>query len=100
MSDEHVLQVRLSGVRIVPDEDDDHHSENIRRIRSQEAEPEEDPHPPRWSLVLCEDKGREGRREDSKGIDPGTRGRDDNRHLDRQVPWPERQPRGRGPWDL
>src|SRR5437879_3419799 len=60
MSDEHVLQVRRSGVRVITDEDDDYHSENIRRIGSQESEPEEDPHPFGRSLILCEDKGREG----------------------------------------
>ena len=71
--DEHVLQVRLRGVRVVAHEDDYHHPQDIRHVGRLEAQGQEEPEPPRRSLVLREHEGHERGREDAEGDDRAAR---------------------------
>ena len=67
--DEHVLQVRLRGVRVVARDDDPHHPQDIRHVGRLEAQGQEKPEPPRRSLVLREPEGHERGRENAEGVD-------------------------------
>ena len=83
MSNGEVLDSLLLGVAIRPDQDDQHHTEDVRDVARDEPKGEEREGPRLESLVLREDERDERAREDTETVDSGARGRDHDR--DRQA---------------
>src|SRR5437879_8988618 len=81
MSEQHVLQIGLSGVGIVANQDYDYHTKHIGHIGRHQSESEEEPHAPGRPLKLREHESYEGRRKDSEGVNPGARRRNDDGHV-------------------
>ena len=95
MRDEHVLEVRLRRVRVVPDEDNDDHPKDICRVRGEEAEAKKRPYPLCHFLILGQDERDKRGCENPERVDTGTCGRYDDRHLNREMLRHEGQPRRR-----
>ena len=85
MRDEHVLEIRLARIRVVPNDDDDDHSQDVCQVRRPEAEPEDEPHALRERCALREHERDQRGREDSERVNARTRRRDDNSYWDREA---------------
>src|SRR3989442_9785510 len=99
VSDEHVLEVRLRGVCVVPNHNDDHHPEDVRDVGGEEAQSEKKPDLPRHLFVLGQDERHEGRGENRKRVDSRACGRDHDCYLNGEVLRHERETRGRRAYD-
>ena len=73
---DHILEISLRCVRVIPDKYDYDHPENIRSVGGQQAKTEHGPDSRRRPFVFRQDKSDKRGCEDAEGIDSRARGRD------------------------